>query len=85
MIRNINKDHFFSYIWDCDHILRVDENNWQCLLCNETFQGINADKALAHLIGNKGMRIRSCYSSVDILYKNIPKALSFQSYSERCY
>ena len=36
-----------SSIWDDDHIQRLDEKNWQCLWCNQTFQGINATKALA--------------------------------------
>ena len=49
-----------SYIWDDDRIRRLDEKNWQCLWCNQTFQGINATKALAHVLGKKGMYIKSC-------------------------
>ena len=40
---------FISSIWDDDHIRRLDEKNWQLLWCNQTFQGINATKALAHV------------------------------------
>ena len=32
---------FISYIWDDDHIMRLDEKNWQCLWRNKIFQGIN--------------------------------------------
>ena len=34
---------------------------WQCLWCNQSFQGINATKALARVLGKKGMNIKSCY------------------------
>ena len=50
-----------SFIWDDDHIWRLDEKNWQCLWCNQTFQGINTTKALAHVLGKKGIRIKSFY------------------------
>ena len=50
-----------SSIWDDDHIQRIDEKNWQWLWCNQTFQGINASKALAHLLGKNGMHIKSYY------------------------
>ena len=46
-----------SFIWDDYHIQRPDEKNWQCLWCNQTFQGINATKALAHVLGKKDMHI----------------------------
>ena len=48
-----------------DHILRLDENNWQCLWCTKVFQVINATKALDHVLWNKGMRIKSCYFPKD--------------------
>ena len=51
---------FISYIWDDDHILRLDGKNWQWLWCNTSFQWINATKALAHVLGEKGMHIKSC-------------------------
>ena len=51
-----------SSIWDDDHILRLDENKWQCFWCNTRFQGINATKAFAHVLGKKGMHIKICYA-----------------------
>ena len=29
---------FISSIWDYDYIMRLNEKNWQCLLCNHCFQ-----------------------------------------------
>ena len=52
---------FIIYIWDDDHILRLDEKNRQCLLYIQIFQGINAAKSLAHVLRKKGMHIKSCY------------------------
>ena len=52
---------FISYIWDDDHILILDENNWQLLCCNTRFQVMNSTKALAHVLGKKGIHIKSCY------------------------
>ena len=52
---------FILSIWDDDHILRLDEKKWQCLWLNTIFQGINATKALANVLGKKGMHIKSCY------------------------
>ena len=52
---------FISYIWDDDHIRRLDEKKLQCLWCNQSFQGINDTNALAHVLGKKGMRIKICY------------------------
>ena len=63
------KLYFISYTWDNDHILRLDENNWQCLWCNQTFQGINATKALDRVLGKKGMHIKSCYFLKDKAHK----------------
>ena len=59
------KLNLISSIWNDDHIRRVDEKNWQCLWCNQTFQGINATKALAHLLEKKVMHIKSCYVAKD--------------------
>ena len=56
---------FTSSIWGDDHILRIDEKNWKCLWCNTIFQGINATKALAHVLRKKGMDIKSCYVPKD--------------------
>ena len=52
---------FISSIWDDDQIWRLYEKNWQCLWCNQIFQGINATKALDHVFGKKGIHIKSCY------------------------
>ena len=54
-----------SSIWDDDHILRLDEKNCQCLWYNQSFQGINYTKALAHVLGNKVMHIKICYVPKD--------------------
>ena len=56
---------FISSICDYDHIHPVDENNWQCLWCNTIFQGINATKALARILGKRGVYIESFYSSIN--------------------
>ena len=56
---------FISYIWGDDHIMRIDEKNWQCLWCNTSFQVINATKSIAHVLGKKGMHIKSCYVPKD--------------------
>ena len=56
---------FICSIWDDDHIRRLDEKNWQCLWCIQFFQGINATKALAPILGKKGMHIKSCYVAKD--------------------
>ena len=53
---------FISSIWVDNHIHRVDVNNWQWLWCNKIFQEINATKALADILGNNGMHIKSCYA-----------------------
>ena len=45
-----------SSIWDDDHILGLDENNWKYLWCTKVLQGINATNDLANLLGKKGMR-----------------------------
>ena len=59
------KFDFISSIWDDDHILRPDEKNWQCLWFNQSFQGINATKAISHVLGKKGTNIKSCYVDKD--------------------
>ena len=59
----VTKIDFISSIWDDNYIRRIDEKNWQCLWYNQCFQGINATKALAHVLGKKGMHIKSCYVS----------------------
>ena len=80
-----------SSIWDDDHIRRVDEKNWQCLWCNQIFQGINATKVIAHVLGKKGMHIKICHVDKDKShttryqelqnYKQAPKGV-IHDYSE---
>ena len=60
---------FFSFIWDDDHIRRLDQKNWQCLWCNQSVQGINATKDLAYVLGKKGVHIKSCYLDKDKAHK----------------
>ena len=50
-------------IWDDDHIEKLEDNQWKCLCCDFTFQGINATKSLAHVIGTKYMHIKQCTAS----------------------
>ena len=52
-------------IWDDNHIEKLKENQWKCLWCDFTFQGNNATKALAHVIGTKCMHIKRCTASID--------------------
>ena len=56
-----NKLDFISSIWDDDQILRLGENNWQCLWCNTSFQVINANKALVRVLGKNVKNIKICY------------------------
>ena len=51
---------FVSSVCGNDHILRLDENNWQCLWCTKLFQGINATKDIAHVMGKKGVHLKRC-------------------------
>ena len=52
-------------IWDDDHIEKLEDNQWKCLWCGFTFQGINVTKALAHVIGTKCMHIKRYTASID--------------------
>ena len=70
------KLHFISSIWDGDKILRLDENNWKCLWCTKIFQGINDTKALAHVLGKKGMHVKSCYVPNDKAHITIYQELN---------
>ena len=58
------KLYFIWSIWDYDHIMRLYENNLQYLWCIKKFQGINATKALDHVLGKKGIYIKICYESM---------------------
>ena len=46
-----------------------------CLLCNVKFQGSNATKAIAHVIGNKCMHINICRASIGQAYLSRYKEL----------
>ena len=52
-------------ILEDDQIEKLEDNQWKCLWCDVTFQGINATKALAHVIGTKCMHIKRCTASID--------------------
>ena len=54
-----------SSIWEDKHIEKLEDNQWKCLWCDVKFQGINATKALAHVIGTKSMHIKRCTASID--------------------
>ena len=62
-------------IWDEDQIAKLEDNQWKCLWCDVTFQGINATKALAHVIGTKCMHIKRCTASIDQAHISIYKEL----------
>ena len=56
---------FIKSIWEDDYIEKLEDNQWKCLWCEIIFQGINATKALAHVIGTKSMHIKQCTASID--------------------
>ena len=55
------KIDFVLSIWYNDHILRLDENNWQCLWFTIVFQLANSAKALSNVLVRKGMHIKRFY------------------------
>ena len=55
--------------------MKLEDNQWKCLWCDVTFQGINATKSLAHLIGTKIMHIKRCTASTDQAYLSRYKEL----------
>ena len=65
-----------SYIWEDEHIEKPENNHWKCLWCNVKFQGINATKALAHVIRTRYMHIKICTASIDQYYLSIYKELT---------
>ena len=62
-------------IWEYKHIDKLDDNQWKCLWCDVTFQGINATKALAHVIGTKIVHIKRYTASIDQAYLSRYKEL----------
>ena len=53
-----------KFLWGDDQIEKLKDNQWKCLWCDFIFQGINAKKALAHVIGTKCMHIKRCTDSI---------------------
>ena len=66
---------FISSIWEDDLIEMFKDNQWKCLWCDVKFQGINATKDLARVIGTKCMRIKRCTASMDQYYSSRYKEL----------
>ena len=62
-------------IWEDKHIEKLEDNEWKFLWCDVTFQGINATKALAHVIGTKSVHIKRCTASNDQAYLSRYKEL----------
>ena len=51
---------------------RLEKNKWKFIWCGVNFQGINATKALAHVIGNMGMYIKSLLQIlIKLIYQDI--------------
>ena len=61
---NIEVLIYISSIWEDKHIENHEDNQWKCLWCDVKFQGINAKKALAHVIGTKILHIKRCTASI---------------------
>ena len=61
---NITVLSSISSIWEDIHIEKIEDNQWRCLYCDVKFQGINATKALAHVIGFKNLHMIICTASI---------------------
>ena len=57
--------NFISSIWEDDHIEKLDNNHWECLWCDNTFQGINDTRYLTRVLWIRGMHIRCYVSAID--------------------
>ena len=62
---NIAVLSYIKSIWEDKHIEKLKDNQWKCLWCDVSFQGINATKALAHVIGSKFFHIKRFTAAVD--------------------
>ena len=62
-------------IWEDKHIEKLEDNQWKCLWFDVEFQGIDATKPLAHVIGNNSMHINICTASIDQAYLSRYKEL----------
>ena len=72
---NIEVISSISFIWEDDHIDKLENNHWKCLWCNVKFQGINATKYLSHIFGTIFMHINICTFSIDKYYLSRYKEL----------
>ena len=72
---NIAVLSYIKSFWEDKHIKKLEDNQWKCLWCDVKFQGINATKALAHVIGTKIMHIKRCTASIDQAYLSRYKEL----------
>ena len=79
------KLYFISSIWDDDQIIRLDENNWQCLWCDTSFQEINDTKALHRVLGKKVVHIKSCYVTKDKAHIKNTKGFSNKNRIRRVF
>ena len=79
-------------IWEDGQLEKLKNNQWKCLWCDVTFQGINATKALAHFIGTKSMHINRCLATIDqahisrykkLLKNKIAKKSLINDYSQK--
>ena len=64
-----------SSIWEDEHVDILEDIQWKCLLFDVKVQGINAKKALYHVIGTKIIHIKICTASVDPYFLSIHKEL----------
>ena len=53
-----------TYSWEDDHTKKLKNNQWKCLWCNIKLQGINTNKAPAHIVGTKCMHLKICRASI---------------------
>ena len=74
-IVNIEVLGYISSIWKDDRTEKLENNQWKCLWRNVKFQGINATKAIAHVIGTKFMHINRFRASTDQACLSIYKDL----------
>ena len=72
---NIEVISSISFIWEDDHIDKLENNHWKCLWCNVKFHGINATKYLSHIFGTIFMHINICTFSIDKYYLSRYKEL----------
>ena len=74
-IVNIHVINYISSIREDERIERLENNQWKSLWYKVIFQGINATKALARIIGTKYMHINICRSSIYQAHLSIYKYL----------